>query len=121
MRLAQDKQNTEDKKSLPHFWNLNEDAALTGMITHFCNPGNTNIGNNKAEKVPEIQLNGLGFALLLSAIRLFIHLFHSIQPQHAIVENSKNNKVMLKPCPGAKILLNGNEIKDKKELHHHDR
>ncbi|ELU00840.1 hypothetical protein CAPTEDRAFT_171489 [Capitella teleta] len=104
LRLAQDKQNTEDKKSLPHFWNLNEDAALTGMITHFCNPGNTNIGNNKAEKMPEIQLNGLG-----------------IQPQHAIVENSKNNKVMLKPCPGAKILLNGNEIKDKKELHHHDR
>lgn len=47
--------------------------------------------------------------------------FGRIQPQHALVENSKNNKVTIKPCPGAKILLNGNEIKDKKELHHNDR
>ena len=29
-----------DKKVIPHFWNLNEDPALTGMIVHFIKPGN---------------------------------------------------------------------------------
>lgn len=29
-----------DKKVVPHFWNLNEDPALTGMIVHFARPGN---------------------------------------------------------------------------------
>ena len=54
-------------------------------------------------------------------IRLVPAIINRIQPQHALIENNKNSKVTLKPCPGAKILLNGNEIKDKKELHHHDR
>lgn len=58
--MAEDKKNLENKKSVPHFWNLNEDPALTGMILQFCNPGKTNIGSSKAEKTPEIQLNGLG-------------------------------------------------------------
>ena len=34
---------------------------------------------------------------------------------------NEKNKVVLKPCANAKVLLNGNEIKDKKELHHNDR
>jgi len=28
-----------DKKVVPHFWNLNEDPALTGMIVHFAREG----------------------------------------------------------------------------------
>lgn len=28
-----------DKKVIPHFWNLNEDPALAGMIIHFARPG----------------------------------------------------------------------------------
>lgn len=29
----------ENKKVIPHFWNLNEDPALAGMIVHFTNEG----------------------------------------------------------------------------------
>lgn len=43
-----------------------------------------------------------------------------IQPQHAVVEN-KDRKVFLTPCKGAKVTLNGNVIKEEKELHHNDR
>ena len=35
----------EDKKVIPHFWNLNEDPALTGMIVHFANSGKTLLKN----------------------------------------------------------------------------
>jgi hypothetical protein len=59
-RMADDQKSSEDKKSIPHFWNLNEDPALTGMVSHFCKAGSTTIGNNKAEKTPDIVLNGLG-------------------------------------------------------------
>ena len=29
----------ENRKVIPHFWNLNEDPALAGMIIHFANQG----------------------------------------------------------------------------------
>ena len=45
----------------------------------------------------------------------------SIQPEHALVEYDGKKKVTLLPLPGAKVVLNGNEIKEKKELHHNDR
>ena len=58
--MAAEKTSNENAKSIPHFWNLNEDPALSGMILRFCKPGKTNIGSAKATKAPEIQLNGLG-------------------------------------------------------------
>ena len=45
----------------------------------------------------------------------------SIQLEHAWVENDDNNNVTLLPLPGAKVVLNGIEIKEKTELHHNDR
>ena len=45
----------------------------------------------------------------------------SIQPEHALVEYDGKKKVTLLPSPGSKVILNGNEIKEKKELHHNDR
>ena len=45
--MAADKANNENAKSIPHFWNLNEDPALSGLILHFCQPGSA-----KAEKAP---------------------------------------------------------------------
>ena len=29
------KKDDEQKKSVPHLWNINEDPALTGMVCHF--------------------------------------------------------------------------------------
>ncbi|KAK3591136.1 hypothetical protein CHS0354_040200, partial [Potamilus streckersoni] len=65
--------------------------------------GTSRIGNKTASPRPEILLNGL-----------------SIQKEHAVVSNS-NNKVMLKPQPGANILINGTKVTKETELHHHDR
>ncbi|KAI0211658.1 Kinesin-related protein 1 [Lamellibrachia satsuma] len=98
------KQKKEQQKTIPHFWNLNEDPSLTAMIVHFTPKGKTRLGSSKANPPPDITLAGL-----------------SIQPEHALVENDGKKKVTLLPLPGAKVVLNGNEIKDKKELHHNDR
>ncbi|PIK54089.1 hypothetical protein BSL78_09017 [Apostichopus japonicus] len=101
--LEKERKKREDMKVTPHFWNLNEDPALTGMIIHFVKPGVTKIGSNKAASVPDILLNGL-----------------NIQPEHGVVSN-RNNVVSIKPCLPAKILVNGKALTEKMELHHNDR
>ncbi|XP_041367866.1 kinesin-like protein KIF28P [Gigantopelta aegis] len=101
--LQEEKKKQEERKVVPHFWNLNEDPALTAMVIHFCRPGKCRVGNKSASPTPEILLNGL-----------------SIQKEHAVVENNKG-VVKLVPIPGAKITVNGEQIKASKELHHNDR
>ncbi len=44
---------------MPHFWNLNEDPALTDMVVHLIKTGDSRVGNNKAQPPADIQLNGL--------------------------------------------------------------
>lgn len=56
---ADDKKKSEQRKTMPHFWNLNEDPALTGIICHFTAQGDTKIGNNRG-KNPDMVLNGMG-------------------------------------------------------------
>ena len=34
-------------KVTPHFWNLNEDPALTGMVVHFTKSGKRNISHHQ--------------------------------------------------------------------------
>ncbi|XP_038044731.1 kinesin-like protein KIF28P [Patiria miniata] len=102
-KLAKEIKKREEMKVTPHFWNLNEDPALTGMIVHFTHSGVTRVGNQKAETTPEIMLTGL-----------------SVQKEHATITNTKGVCV-LQPCPGAKVLLNGQDLIDKAELHHNDR
>ncbi|XP_022096862.1 kinesin-like protein KIF28P [Acanthaster planci] len=102
-KLAKEIRKRDEMKVTPHFWNLNEDPALTGMVVHFTYPGSTRVGNQKAETTPEIMLSGL-----------------SIQKDHATVTNKKGVCV-LQPSPGAKVLLNGKDLIDKAELHHNDR
>ncbi|XP_052103729.1 kinesin-like protein KIF28P isoform X1 [Mytilus californianus] len=102
-KLEEDKKKNEDRKVIPHFWNLNEDPALTAMVIHFCNDGKSTIGTKNAQPPPNIQINGL-----------------SIQKQHAIVTN-KGMNVTLEPCSGAKILVNGQKIAKGVQLHHNDR
>jgi len=41
--MEEDLKKEENKKVIPHFWNLNEDPALTGMVVHFCKQGNNKL------------------------------------------------------------------------------
>ncbi|KAK6165825.1 hypothetical protein SNE40_022663 [Patella caerulea] len=101
--MAQENKEHEEMKTTPHFWNLNEDPALTRMIIHFCRAGESKIGNRKADPAPEILLNGL-----------------SIQKEHAVITNN-NNTVKIRPQVSAKVMVNGQEIKSETTLHHNDR
>ena len=103
----QDKAKVEEdtkRKTVPHFWNLNEDSQLTNMVVHFVKRGSNCIGNKKASTPPDILMNGL-----------------SIQKEHAIVNNDRDKAITLYPCDGAKLLLNGEPLTGKVTLHHNDR
>eukprot|EP01137_Pigoraptor_chileana_P032728 Opistho-2@22588 len=93
-----------EKKSTPHFWNLNEDPQLTAVVVHFARPGVTLLGNKSANPVPEIVLAGL-----------------SIMKEHAIITNT-DNKVKIKVgTPNARILVNGEQITGEIALNDKDR
>lgn len=104
IREQEEKKREEARKTIPHFWNLNEDPQLTSMIIHFCPPGKSRIGNNKADPPAQIQLKGL-----------------SIQQEHAVVDNQSCTTIVLRPCVGARILVNGDPITGQVTLHHNDR
>ncbi|XP_071509131.1 kinesin-like protein KIF28 [Diadema antillarum] len=91
-------------KTTPHFYNLNVDPALTGMIVHLLGSGKYNIGSDKADVKPEIVLNGL-----------------SIQKQHAVITNDGGKVFIDKVSPEAKLLVNGDPITTRQELDHNDR
>ncbi|XP_006817088.1 kinesin-related protein 1-like, partial [Saccoglossus kowalevskii] len=102
-KLLAEQNKQQQMKVVPHFWNLNEDAALTGMVVHIVKEGVSKIGSGKASPPPDILLKGL-----------------SIQKEHATV-SSKKMVVKLKPCKNAKVLINGKEFTTEMELHHNDR
>jgi len=60
-REKEEQSREEARKTIPHFWNLNEDPQLTSMIMHFCPPGKSRVGNKKANPPAQIQLNGLRY------------------------------------------------------------
>ncbi|XP_061187944.1 kinesin-like protein KIF28P [Saccostrea echinata] len=97
-----ERKKEEDKKVIPHFWNLHEDPALTAMIVHFAKEGSSKVGNKNASPPAEITISGL-----------------SIQKQHGVVTN-KGGVVKIKPVDG-KILVNGAKVTKETELHHNDR
>ena len=37
--MAEERERERMRKTIPHFWNLNEDPALTGVVLHFCKKG----------------------------------------------------------------------------------
>lgn len=98
-----ERKRQEERKTVPNIWNLNEDASLTGMITHFAYPGVRRVGNSKAPSPPEILINGL-----------------NILPEHATITNS-SNKVTLTPLNSAKVLINGRPLTSAVQLKHNDR
>ncbi|XP_071502786.1 kinesin-like protein KIF28P [Diadema antillarum] len=101
--LRKERNKQEEMKVTPHFWNLNEDPALTGMIVHFVKPGLTKVGSDKASPAADIVLSGL-----------------NMEKEHAVISNRANN-IILKPCLPAKVLLNGKQLTDRAEVHHNDR
>ncbi|XP_033759961.1 kinesin-like protein KIF13A isoform X2 [Pecten maximus] len=102
-KIEEEKKMEEHKKVTPHFWNLNEDAALSGMVVHFCDKGKVLIGSKAAETGADIPLSGLG-----------------IQPNHAEIVN-KEGTVLIVPVDTAKVTVNGQKILAQTRLHHHDR
>ncbi|KAH9487863.1 Kinesin-like protein kif28p [Bulinus truncatus] len=103
VKVEAEKKRNEERKVIPHFWNLSEDPALTAVLIHFLREGSVRIGNKQATPPPEILINGLG-----------------IQKEHATVTNKKGT-VLLKPMPDAKITINGKPVTAEIELHHNDR
>ncbi|XP_025096208.1 kinesin-like protein KIF28P [Pomacea canaliculata] len=103
IQVEAERKKQEERKVIPHFWNLNEDPSLTAMVIHFCREGTSKVGNHKASPAPDILLNGL-----------------SIQPEHAVVSNKKGT-ITLKPCGSAKVLVNGQPLTSEITLHHNDR
>lgn len=63
------------RKSVPHFWNLNEDSALTDMIVHFVRTGEMKVGNSKAQPPADILLNGLRYRIRIIKQTLFSQKF----------------------------------------------
>ncbi|VDO30787.1 unnamed protein product [Haemonchus placei] len=48
----------KQRQEIPHFWNLNEDPALTDVIVHFLPPGQVTIGTVQYNIEAEILING---------------------------------------------------------------
>lgn len=102
-REEQEKKEKEMQKTTPHFWNLNEDSQLSGKVLHFIKPGQTKIGNRKADPKPDIILSGL-----------------SIHANHASVSH-KGETIKILAHPDAKLMVNGKPVQDEMEIHHNDR
>lgn len=109
-KLAEAEKNHESKQakkkeqqSTPHIWNLNPDPQLSRMVVYLLQPGDTRIGNKKAEPAPEITLVGL-----------------NIQKEHAILSNS-NDEITVQSCGNSKVLVNGEPVTENTILHHNDR
>lgn len=99
-----EEQKRRKTKTTPHFWNLNEDPQLTGMVVHLIKQGIHRIGNQKAMPPADILIKGL-----------------SIHEEHATVENDHDKIVTLTPGEKARILVNGEQVTFKITLHHNDR
>eukprot|EP00730_Choanoeca_flexa_P004716 TRINITY_DN11781_c0_g1_i2.p1 TRINITY_DN11781_c0_g1~~TRINITY_DN11781_c0_g1_i2.p1 ORF type:complete len:975 (+),score=271.67 TRINITY_DN11781_c0_g1_i2:494-3418(+) len=94
------------RKQEPHFWNMNADPALSGVVAYFLNDGETIVGNGKA---PDVQTD-----MELTSV--------NILPKHATISASPAGIFIQKHSKRATIYINGAELGDEKhELHHFDR
>ncbi|KAM4694240.1 kinesin-like protein KIF28 [Discoglossus pictus] len=87
-------------QSYPYLLNINEDPQLSGVLKHFIQDGPSDIGQTASNA---ITLRGLG-----------------ILPKHATFINTEN-KVIIKPCGKAKVIVNGVPIFTNTKLQHLDR
>uniref|UniRef100_A0A1I8IKH8 Kinesin-like protein 6 n=1 Tax=Macrostomum lignano TaxID=282301 RepID=A0A1I8IKH8_9PLAT len=98
-QIQERKAESERKKNVPHLWNLNEDAALSGMIVQFVDPGAVQTVGRDGD----FQLKGV-----------------NIQARHAVLKNV-NGSVTVTPIDLAKVFVNGQEVNQETQLRHHDR
>lgn len=112
-RVAESKKDVKDKdaekkerQETPHFWNLNPDPQLTGMIIQMIKPGVVKVGNRKADPPADIALTGL-----------------NILKEHCEIKNEESKKITIKAIGDARVLVNGEAVDDNEEdeLHHLDR
>eukprot|EP01147_Barroeca_monosierra_P010210 gene10210-2367_t len=95
----------EKRKTVPHFWNLNEDPALSCVIAYFIEKDEVIIGNGKGDVEPDILLKGVGIA-----------------PRHAAIKKTNGKIFIHKADTSAKILVNGKELEEEAaELRHFSR
>jgi hypothetical protein len=92
---------SDGNEHAPHFFNLNEDPMLNGMLVYFLKEGETTIGSNK--ELNKVVLGG-----------------PMIQPQHCTV-NASEGKIKLTPMPEAMVFRNGKRVTDMFDLAHGDR
>ncbi|KAJ3336608.1 hypothetical protein HDU93_002531 [Gonapodya sp. JEL0774] len=98
----------ERKLAVPNLKNVNEDPLLSGMLFYFIETGKHLVGRVAKGTKADIQLNGL-----------------SILPEHAILTNTGNTKLTIKPCSSmARVRVNGlllNDCENPVALRHNDR
>ncbi|KAK6490105.1 kinesin-like protein KIF28P [Huso huso] len=89
-------------QSFPYILNINEDPQLSGVVKHFIQEGEWELGlSDRASNV--ITVKGLG-----------------ILDRHATFTNM-NGKVAINPCGEAKVIVNGAPLLKGTELQHLDR
>lgn len=96
------KQLERERDACPHMFNLNFDEQMNGRLIFLIKPGVNMIG--KSEECA-IQLMG-----------------PLIQEQHAVINRTESNKILLDRCEDdCRILLNGDPVTHKVNLRHNDR
>ena len=105
LMTAEEKAKAQEMaKEVPHLRNLNEDTQLDRQLYYFFEEGKeVSVGRKGGDPAPTIPLAGL-----------------SIQPSHATVQNTEG-KVVLTPQSGARVVVNGVEVKEATELGHRSR
>ncbi|EDQ92679.1 uncharacterized protein MONBRDRAFT_14025, partial [Monosiga brevicollis MX1] len=95
----------EKRKQVPHFWNMNADPALSGVVAYFLEQPTSLIGNGKANEETH---------MILKSVNVVGH--------HAEVTLKDDLVFLKKMSKRAHIMHNGIEIGDDVvELKHHDR
>lgn len=77
-------------KDTPYIVNISDDPSMAGVLIYYLKDGQTTIGKAQNQ---QIKLNGLG-----------------VQDTHAVLINSGNNEVKIKPQKNARVLVNGQFI-----------
>ena len=102
-RLKLERFKLEQEKNCAHFWNINEDPALCGLIKHKVLKGENGVKIGR-EDDNDIVLEG-----------------QNIFGYHALIENKDDKNIVLKALNGSIILVNGRPLEGVCELNHNDR
>jgi|EP00161_Ancyromonas_sigmoides_P005788 kinesin family protein 1 len=99
------KEEEEKRTRIPHLRNVNEDPALSHMVTRFIEGEQALVGRKDSSPPSDIVLGGL-----------------SIQREHAVLRSSDEGRTITleAAAEGAKIMVNGAQISGAVELKNYD-